>query len=128
VLSSARDDLKRAKRDQKFEQNSPSTHAMPHPHNVSAGGGTGGQGQGGGGGGGGSGAASGAVGAAKGAGVGDVVDVHSSVRKVMKELTSQTCFDESGTCCCCCDRVLAYNCVRSSMWVWVWVLVWVCVV
>ena len=61
---------------------------VPHLHNVSAaGGGTGGKG--------GSGAAGGAVGAAKGAG--DVVDVHSSVRKVMKELTSQTCFDESGT-------------------------------
>ena len=98
MLSSARDDLKRAKRDQKFEQNSPSIHAVPHPHNVSAvGGGTGGQGQGGGGGGGGSGAAGGAVGAAKGVGIGDVVDVHSSVRKVIKELTSQTCFDESGT-------------------------------
>ena len=90
MLSSARDDLKRAKRDQKFEQNSPSTHAVPHPHKVSAaGGGTGGKG--------GSGAAGGAVGAAKGTGVGDVLDVHSSVKKVMKELKSQTCFEESGT-------------------------------
>ena len=90
VLSSARDDLKRAKRE--GDIGGGGGHHSSH----SVGGGSGGGG------------------ATRGEGSGKIVDLHSTVRKLVKELTSQTCFEDADL-----ERahvaVLAGVCVRVCM-------------
>jgi len=89
VLSSARDDLKRAKRE--GDIGGGGGHHSSH----TVGGGSGGGG------------------ATRGEGSGKIVDLHSTVRKLVKELTSQTCFEDAdlerahvavlaGMCVCVC--------------------------